>query len=260
MDHFPGLRVALLFLGALPPALAAQSPPAVECVSPAADTTAQEMEKQGDTLRGQKDFLGAIDCYRAAWKKADSAALHNKAGISFFQLQRNGDARKEYERSVRMDPAFAEPHNNLGALYYYWKRYGPAVKEYQKAIRLSPDNATFHSNLGSAYFSEKDFSRAMKEFSRAAELDPGIFERQPSGGASVKLVSSGERGHLHYLMAQMYGTQNDQEHCRYYLAKANDEGYPIRDALHDNEFAGLRKDPDFVAYVRSLKPPAQENQ
>ena len=26
-----------------------------------------------------------------------------------------------------------------------------------------------------------------------------------------------------------------------------------------HEFAGLRKDPDFVMFVRSLKPPAMEN-
>jgi tetratricopeptide (TPR) repeat protein len=261
MEHFPGLRTALLILGALAPTLAAQNVPKGEhAPSGAANLTAQELEEQGDTLRGQKDYLGAIDCYRAAWKKADSPMLHNKAGISYSQLHRIRDAKREYEQSIHLDRDYAEPHNNLGALYYSAQRFGPAVKEYQRAIRLSPDNAVFHNNLGAAYFSEKDFTRAMKEFTRAVELDPTIFERQASGGSSVKLVSSDQRGHFHYLMAQMYGSQNDVEHCRYYLAKANEEGYPIRDALRDGEFAGLRKDPNFITFVRSLKPPAQENQ
>lgn len=280
MDHFPGLRTALLLLWALGPSLMAQNAPGTQNVPgaenapgaqnppgteqrvppPPENATAQELEKQGDDLRGQKDYLDSIDYYKAAWKKQDAAALHNKAGISLFQMHRMGPAKKEYERSIHLDHAYAEPHNNLGALYYFARRYGPAVREYQKAIQLSPDNATFHSNLGAAYFSEKDFSHAMKEFTRAVELDPGIFERQASGGASVKLVTSGDRGHFHYLMAQMYGTQNDQERCRYYLAKANEEGYPIKDALHDNEFAGLRKDPNFVTFVRSLKPPQEEEQ
>src|SRR5215813_697212 len=259
MDHFSGLRPAVLFLSVLSLPVMGQNIP--KHAPSATDTAAaQELEQQGDVLRAQKDYLGSIDSYRAAWKKADSSILHNKAGISFFQLHRASEAKKEYEHAIRLDPTYAEPHNNLGALYYYARRYGPAVREYQKAIKLTPENATFHSNLGAAYFSEKDFSRAMKEFTRAVELDPGIFERQASGGATVKLVTSGERGHLNYLMAQMYGTQNDVEKCRYYLAKANEEGYSVRDALRDNEFAGLRKDPDFVTYVRSLKPPAQENQ
>jgi tetratricopeptide (TPR) repeat protein len=261
MDRFPGLRTATLFLGALTPFLAAQNRPAGERVpAPEANLTAQELEDQGDVLRGQKDYLGSIDCYRAAWKKADSAILHNKAGISYSQLHRVRDAKREYEHAIHLDPSYAEPHNNLGALYYGVRHFGPAVKEYQKAIRLSPDNAVFHNNLGAAYFSEKDFTRAMKEFTRAIDLDPAIFDRQASGGSSVKLVNSDQRGHFHYLMAQMYGNQNNVERCRYYLAKANEEGYPIRDALHDGEFAGLRKDPEFVSFVRSLKPPGQENQ
>lgn len=261
MDLSPGLRTTLLFLGGIAPVLAAQNVPRTDRVqSPTANATAQELEEQGDTLRGEKDYLGSIDLYRAAWKKTDSAALHNKAGISFSQLHRPGESKRQYEQAIRLDPSYAEPHNNLGALYYSAQRFGPAVKEYVKAIRLSPANAVFHNNLGQAYFSEKDFGHAIKEFTRAVELDPGIFERQASGGSSVKLVSSAERGHFHYVMAQMYGTQNDSEHCRYHLAKANEEGYPIRDALHDGEFASLRKDPEFVTFVRSLKSPAQENQ
>jgi len=171
MDRFPGLRISLLFLWALAPPLMAQNVPGTERVPPPPENaTAQELEKQGDDLRGQKDYLGSIDYYRAAWKKEDKAILHNKAGISFFQLHRTGQAKKEYERSIRLDPAYAEPHNNLGALYYFSHRYGPAVREYEKAIRLGPENATFHSNLGAAYFSEKDFARAMKAFTRAVEL------------------------------------------------------------------------------------------
>lgn len=226
---------------------------------PSETATAQELEKQGDDLRARKDYLDSIDYYRAAVKKEDSATLHNKMGISLSLVPRNREAKKEYNQSMKLDKTYPEPHNNLGALYYSEQRYGPAIKEYTKAIQLNEVNATFHSNLGSAFFAQKDFSRAMKEYNRALELDPTIFEHQTPGGITVRLVNSTDRAHLHYLMAQMYGTRGDDEHCRYYLSKANEEGYPIREALHDNEFAGLRKDPGFVSFVRSLKPPPQEN-
>jgi len=226
---------------------------------PSETATAEELEKTGDDLRGQKAYLDSVDYYRAACKKDNSATLHNKVGISLFQLRRDRDARKEYAQAIKLDKAYAEPHNNLGALYYNELRYGPAVKEYTKALQINEANATFHSNLGAAFFAQRDYSRAMKEYNRALELDPTIFERQTSGGVTVRLVTSADRAHLHYLMAQMYGSRGDDEHCRYYLSKANEEGYPIREALHDNEFAGLRKDPGFVAFVRSLKPPPPEN-
>jgi len=91
------------------------------------------------------------------------------------------------------------------------------------------------------------------------ELDPSVFERQSSGGISINLISSNDIGHFYYVMAQMYGEHSNVERCRYYLAKANEHGYPIRDALHDGIFAGLRKDPAFVEFVRSLKPPSADS-
>lgn len=261
MGGFLAIRTSLvllffgLSLSGQQPSTANSQPPE-RIPPPPENATAQELEAKADDLRGQKAYLDSVDYYRAAWKKQNSAVLHNKAGISLFQIHRDRDARKEYEQAIRMDKNYAEPHNNLGALLYNGHHYGPAVKEYQKAIKLVEVNATFHSNLASAYFSENDIAHAMKEYARALELDPNIFERQSSGGVTVKLVSSTERAHLHYLMAQLYAGRGDMEHCRYYLSKANEEGYPgIRDALRDDQFAAMRKDPDFLTFVRSLKPP-----
>lgn len=233
--------------------------PIVQVPPPSENATSAELEQQGDVLRAQKNFLDALDYYRAAIKKQDSAVLRNKAGISLLLLSRDAEARKEFQQAIKEDKKYPEAYNNLGALYYNARKFGPAVKEYKKAIKLSDANASFHSNLGTAYFSQKDFDHATREYQRAMEIDPAIFERSPSGGVSVKLVTSNDLGHFHYVMAQMYGQHNDEQHCRYYLSKANEEGYPIKGALRDNEFAGLRKDPDFISFVRSLKPPSMDS-
>jgi tetratricopeptide (TPR) repeat protein len=265
MGRFSRLLMILGILALALPLRAQQSEPTADSASilrvppPPADATSAELEAQGDQLRGEKAYLDSIDYYRAAIMKQDSAVLHNKAGISLLLLRRDAEARKEFEQAIKIDRNYPEAYNNLGALFYNSRRFGSAVKEYKKAIKLSEENASFHSNLGTAYFSEKDTKHAAKEYQRAMEIDPGIFDRSPSGGVSVKLVTSNDLGHFHYVMAQMYGHHNDQEHCRYYLSKANEEGYPIRDALRDEDFAGLRKDPNFVAFVRSLKPPAADN-
>jgi len=263
MGRFNALLISLLLLVfGLP--LLGQEPVPVDNTAPqrvpppSENATAVELESQGDLLRSQKAYLDSIDYYRAASKKDDSAKLHNKIGLSLFQLHRDSDAKKEYQRSIKLDKSYPEPHNNLGALFYVERRFGPAVREYKKAIGLNEENASFHHNLGYAYFSEKDYERAIKEYHRAMELDPNIFERQPSGGVSVRLVSSNDLGHFHYVMAQMYAQRGDVERCRYYLAKANEEGYDSREALRENVFASLRKDPAFVTFVRSLKPPPPE--
>lgn len=267
MGRFSRLLVILGLMALTLPLCAQQLPstPAPDSASilrvppPPADATSAELEKQGDTLRAEKAYLDSVDYYLAAIKKQDSAVLHNKAGISLLLLRRDSEARKEFQASIKDDKKYPEAYNNLGALFYNERKYGSAIKEYKRAIKLSDDNASFHSNLGTAYFSEKNFDRATQEYQRAMAIDPTIFERSISGGVSVKLVTSNDLGHFHYVMAQMYGEHNDQQHCRYYLSKANEEGYPIKGALHEGVFAGLRKDPNFVEFVRSLKPPSADS-
>lgn len=236
------------------------SPSQVRVPPPPANADPVELEQQGDQLRAQKAYLDSIDYYRAAMKTADNAVLHNKVGMCFLQLRRDSEAKKEFQHAIKENKEYAEAYNNLGALYYNLRKYGAAIKEYKKAIKLNDDSASFHSNLGGAYFSQKDFDRASREYQRAIQIDPEIFQRQSSASAiSIRLVGSNDLGHFHYVMAQMYGQHNDLAHCRFYLSKANEEGYPIKDALRDNEFAGLRKKPEFVAFLHSLKPPPPSN-
>jgi len=220
---------------------------------PDENASVQELEDQGDDLRIKKLYLDSIDYYRAALKKADTAVLHNKAGISYLQLQRTGEARKEFQAALKLNRNYAEVFNNLGVLQYKEQRYSSAIKEYRKAIKLSDNSASFHSNLGNAYFADREYERATREFSRALEIDPTVFDNHPSAGVAARLVSSNDLGRFHYVMAQMYGQKGDMERCRYYLAKANEDGFSVRDALHDSVFADMRKDPEFVAFVRSLK-------
>jgi tetratricopeptide (TPR) repeat protein len=246
--------------------LCAQEPSSTDSISqvrvppPSENADPVELEQQGDQFRAQKAYLDSIDYYRAAMKTSESAVLHNKIGMCLLQLRRDSEARKEFQRAIKGNKDYAEAYNNLGALYYNLRKYGAAIREYKKAIKLNDESASFHSNLGGAYFSQKDFERASREYQRAIQIDPDIFQRQSSASAiSIRLVGSNDLGHFHYVMAQMYGQHGDQEHCRFYLSKANEEGYPIKDALRDNEFAGLRKKPEFVAFVRSLKPPPSGN-
>ena len=263
MNHFNRVVCSCIMLCGLPLLCQepASNPPSTETAviqpvaPPPPNASAPDLERQGDVLRSQKNYLDALDYYRAAIQKSDSAPLHNKVGVSLLLLKRDTAARKEFERSIKIDGKYPEAHNNLGAVHYQMREFGSAIREYRKAIKLNDLSASFHSNLGTAYFSRKEYDKATKEYFRAMQIDPTIFEHQNAGGVSVKLISSTDLGHYHYVLAQMYGHRGDAEMCRLYLSKANEEGYPfVKDALKDNEFSGLRKDPNFVVFVRSLKP------
>src|SRR2546423_4264775 len=85
---------------------------------PSKNASAAELEESGDQLRTQNAFADAIDYYRAAMTKADTAALHNKTGIAYLQQMRREEARKEFKRAIKMDRNYAEAYNNLAVADY----------------------------------------------------------------------------------------------------------------------------------------------
>jgi tetratricopeptide (TPR) repeat protein len=224
-------------------------------VPPPADASAHDLEKTGDELRSKKGFSDAIEYYRAAMKKSDSAELHNKVGIAYLQMLQLKFAEKEFNHAIKMDRNYAEALNNLGVVFYIRKKYGKAIHEYDRALKLSETSASFHSNRGMALFEEKAFDKATAEFVRALELDPQIFERQALGGIAARMASPEDRARYAYTLARIYAQQGLYDRSLEYLKKAIEGGYPkINDVYTDEVFAGLRKDPRFAVVMTKTEP------
>jgi tetratricopeptide (TPR) repeat protein len=223
-------------------------PPMRRAEAPPADATAADLEERGDTLRAEKSYLDALDYYRAALaKKPNNAQLYNKIGINELQMARFNEARKDFERAIKIDRQFADAHNNLGVIFYLQKKYGAAIKRYEDAIKLREDSASFYSNLGAAYFSKKDYLKASLAYNQALQLDPEIFERTSHSGVLARMSSPGDRAHFYYVLAKLYAKSGIADRSLQYLRRAMEEGYKgIDDVYKDSEFAGLRKDPRFT--------------
>src|SRR6202140_3647631 len=70
-------------------------PPLHRADPPAPGASPEELEKRGDELRTQKNFLVAVDYYQAALKGAPAnASVFNKIGICQLMTQRSKDAKK----------------------------------------------------------------------------------------------------------------------------------------------------------------------
>jgi tetratricopeptide (TPR) repeat protein len=233
------------------------APPMRQVPAPSPEASAADLEKAGDTLRAEKNYLDAADYYRAAISKSpDSAALYNKLGISELMLQRFKEAGKEFQRAIKLDKKFSEAVNNLGVIDYERRKYGAAVKQYKKALVLQPDSASFYSNLGAAYFAKKDFERATQAYSQAVRLDPEIFERTSHSGIAAQMASPDDRAHYDYVLAKLYAKIGDRDHSLEFLRKSMEEGYKdVKNVYTDPEFAELRKDARFEQLMKS-KPVA----
>jgi tetratricopeptide (TPR) repeat protein len=173
-----------------------------------------------------------------------------------LMIHRLKDARKDFERAIKLDKRYADAYNNLGVVYYADKNAGKAIKQYKKAIELHADVAPFHNNLGAAYFQKKDFDKAVQSYSEALRLDPSIFERTSRAGVLAQLPSPDDRAHYDYVLAKLFAKMGVADRSLEYLRKAMEEGYKeIGNVYKDAEFAELRKDPRFTELMSS-KPTA----
>lgn len=232
--------------------------PSVRHIDPPSLTaSADELENRGDDLRAEKDYLDALDYYRAALQKAPkNARLHNKAGISELQVQRYKEGRKDFEHAIKLDKDFADAYNNLGVIYYKEAKYEKAIQRYEKAIQLRPDAASYYSNLGAAYYAKKDWEPATAAYSHAIQLDPDIFERISHSGVSAQLPSPEERARFDYLLARLYAKMGDRDRSLRCLRRAMEDGYKEIDNVYkDPEFAELRTDTRFTELM-AARPPA----
>jgi tetratricopeptide (TPR) repeat protein len=228
------------------------APPMRQVAPPSSSASATELEKQGDDLRGQKQYMDAIDYYHAALTKSpQNAALCNKLGIAELMLQRFKEAGKDFDRAIRANRSFPEAYNNLGVIDYERRKYRASIKQYKKALAIEPDSASFYSNLGAAYFARKEFEHATEAYAKAVQIDPGIFERTSHTGIAAQMASPEDRAHYDFVVAKLYAKMGDHDHSLQFLRKSMEEGYKdIKDVYTDVEFADLRKDARFAELMK----------
>lgn len=209
-------------------------------------------EMRGDIFMARKMYREAIEMYQSG--PMDSAVLLNKIGIAYHQLLELDEARKYYERALKLNPKYAEAINNLGTVHYAKKNYRKAVGQYKKALKLAPNSASIYSNLGTAQFARKKYKDAVEAYQKALALDPDVFEHRNAHGVLLQERSVEERAKFHYYLAKVYAKTGVVDRALLYLRKALEEGFRERDKIKDEpEFAALRELPEFQELL-TLEP------
>jgi tetratricopeptide (TPR) repeat protein len=201
-------------------------------------------EMRGDIFMARKMYREALEMYKTG--PADSAVLANKIGIAYHQMLDLDDAKKWYEKAIKLRGDYAEAVNNLGTIYYARKSYRRSITQYKKALRLTPDSASIMSNLGTGYFARKNYDLAFTTYQQALKLDPDVFEHRSAMGVLLQERSVDERAKFHYYLAKTYAKSGDIDHALVYIRKALEEGFKESDKFkNEPEFAGVRKNPEF---------------
>jgi len=207
-------------------------------------------EQRGDILMARKMYREAVDVYKTG--PQDSAVIWNKLGIAYHQMLQIDEARKHYEKAIKLNPKYAEAINNLGTVFYAKKSYRRAINQYQKALKITPMSASIYSNLGTAQFARKREAEAFASYQKALQLDPEVFEHRSTYGTLLQERSVTERARFHYYLAKTYATAGNFERAIQYIRMALEEGFKQRDKLmEDPEFVKLRETTEFKELMAS---------
>ena len=102
----------------------------------------------------------------------DNAIARNSLGDALVLAGRSGEAIRNLQVAVRLDPDLPELHNNLGNLLALQNHQDEAFAEFQTALRLEPDYADAHFNFGNALLARQRTDEAITEFQGAVRSDP----------------------------------------------------------------------------------------
>jgi len=224
-----------------PPAAAAPEPP--KPIS---------MQMRGDIAMARKMYREAIDYYRAI--KPEAPLVWNKIGIAYHHLGDLNQAKRAYERALKLDKRYAEAINNLGTVHYAQRSYRRAVGQYNKALKLSPNSSGMWSNLGTAWFARKNYKRAAECYTKALALDPEVFEHRSTAGTLLQERSVAERAKFHFYLSKTYANAGMNERALQYMRMALEEGFTERKRfVEDPEFANMQELPEFKELLE-LRP------
>jgi tetratricopeptide (TPR) repeat protein len=203
-------------------------------------------EERGDLLMVRHAYVEAAYAYSLA---PMNATLWNKTGIAWHHLLAIGEARRDYEKALRLKPDYPDALNNLGATYFAERNYRRAVTLYQRALNLEPKSAVFTANLGTAYFAMGKAKEGAAAYRAAFALDPQIFDATAPQMVQAP-TSSLERARLDFCLAELFAISKEPDQALAYLSKAIGEGYVDRKRLmQDEAFAEVRGTPEFAEFL-----------
>jgi TonB family protein len=129
--------------------------------------------ERGIGLYEQGNIKEAVKALRAAVKrdKNDSEAWHYLS----LALNRDGDtkgARKAVEKAIELRPDFAPSRAGLAYILLVSDKPGDALREAEAALALDPQNVEAHYVAGSVYLGQFEADKALEEVEAALRAKP----------------------------------------------------------------------------------------
>lgn len=216
-------------------------------------------EMRGDIMMARKMFREAVDFYKR--EANDSPVMANKTGMAYHQLGDLDNAKRYYDRAIRLNGEYADAINNRGTIHYARKSFREASRDYEKALEIDPNSAAFWLNLGTSYFARKQYEEAYISLANSLILDPNVLDTHGTAGSRVQDRTVEEKARFYYMLAKAYSQAGLTEQAIRYVRFAMENEFQDAELfLEEEEFALLAAEPEFLSIMAPLLPPPTEEQ
>jgi tetratricopeptide (TPR) repeat protein len=116
----------------------------------------------------------AIALYRKSIAAQPTPEAHTCLGWAYSVKGQYGDAIRECEKAVRLDPEYGNPYNDIGAYMIETGRWEEAIPWLEKATAAERYDGRFYAwyNLGRVWEHMGDWTQALEAYRHALEQNP----------------------------------------------------------------------------------------
>ena len=100
------------------------------------------------------------------------ATALNIRGIAKNQKGDYADAIADYDRSLEINPQYAEAYGNRGVAKSQKGNYKGALTDYDRSLEINPQYAEVYNNRGNAKAGIGDYAGALADFAKVLEINP----------------------------------------------------------------------------------------
>jgi cellulose synthase operon protein C len=127
-------------------------------------------------LRNKEFPAAAQEAAQAQQLAPDNPWTHVQMAEVLAGEKKNGEAEKEFEATLAMQPQFPEGLGQLINFLVATNQQPKALARAGRYLQSYPNDAVGHAILGSLYMQLKQYANATPELERAIDLDPKLFE------------------------------------------------------------------------------------
>jgi len=122
-------------------------------------------------------LVGCSTTHRLSEQRQDDFDKHMLRGESHLQLHGFADARREFDKALKISPASERAYLLRAISYFHQGDYAPCIKDLREAESLDPTDFYVFKWRGAAHHQLKQSALALSYYKKALSLAPPIDEQ-----------------------------------------------------------------------------------